>query len=178
MKTIPLTQGKSALVDDEDFEWLSQWNWCVDERHRKRLPSTYYAVRRHGNSRLPGSKKLYMHKELVRRWGLPRSEQIDHRDGDGLNNQRSNLRPANRVDNYRNKIKSVGFTSRFKGVCWFKATNRWAACIKVMRKNHHLGYFLNEEDAAMAYDKAAQTYFGEFARFNFATGMTATCATL
>ena len=170
MKTIPLTQGKVALVDDDDLERLDHWHWSA---HALRRPNgsirTWYAVR---NKRGAGSKchLIYMHCQILGIIG------VDHRDGDGLNNQRYNLRPATKRQNNQNKVhKRAGCSSRFKGVSWSGRPNRlWQVCIAdgPLRPNgraatRSLGRFATEEEAARAYDAAARESFGEFAALNF-----------
>lgn len=153
MKTIELTQGKVALVDDEDFDYLNQWNWCATSRKNRRR---WYACRR------DGSQMLFMHVVISGIKGA------DHKDNDGLNNQRNNLRPANASQNGGNRGKGVGKkTSKFKGVCWDKSKNKWMASIHFNYKGIFLGRFHKEKDAALAYDAAARKYFGEFAKTNF-----------
>lgn len=157
MKTIPLTQGKVALVDDADYEAVSQFKWCALKIGRR-----FYAVR---NVRRPDGKiaNQYMHRFL-----MPGAPEVDHRDGDGLNNQRNNLRPATSQQNHQGfKSKAAGKTSKFRGVSWRKERQKWRGHIQVDGKFVHLGSFKNEEDAARAYDAAARKYFGEFASPNF-----------
>lgn len=95
--------------------------------------------------------------------------ETDHRDHDGLNNQRSNLRPGRGV-NQRNARPQLGGTSQYKGVCWYtplRGQGRWKAQIRATGMSRHLGYFLSEVDAAHAYDTAARAAFGEYAVVNF-----------
>lgn len=97
-------------------------------------------------------KSVYLHRVIM---GVtdPKID-VDHIDGDGLNNRRSNLRAVTRQKNLRNKHRTYG-TSKFIGVCWFKQTSKWHAQIKVDGKRKHLGYHSDEESAARAYDAAA-----------------------
>lgn len=93
---------------------------------------------------------------------------VDHINGDTLDNRRSNLRLCTVSGNNHNRMKSKNNTSGYKGVSWLKQNQKWRAYIKVNSKDKHLGCYLDKEDAARAYDKAAKEYFGEFARLNFA----------
>jgi hypothetical protein len=158
MKKIPLTQGKVALVDNRDFEWLSQWKWYPDKLNTKRC-EVQWRVKR------PVWKKgcTYMHREIAKRMGIPEKYQIDHRDCNGLNNQRSNLRPSSKGQNAANSRKRSGCTSRFKGVYLHRRPGKWMARVCDI----YLGYFDEEEEAGLAYDIAATKLFGDFARLNF-----------
>lgn len=150
MKQIPLTQGKFALVDDADFDWLNQWKWFAHKRKR-----IWYAAR---NARHPNGDRytLSMHSLL-----LPEAALVDHWDGNGLNNQRHNVRAATQVQNSANAQKRAN-ESGFKGVDFHK-DKRWRARLN----GKFLGYFSSSEAAARAYDVAAKELFGEFARLNF-----------
>lgn len=155
MKEIKLTLGKVAIVDDEDFEYLSQWKWTT-KKHR----NTFYARR---NMKLPNGKNkdFKMHRVIM---GVTDPRQlVDHRDNDGLNNQKSNLRPCSLNENQHNRISRKG-SSKFKGVR--KDGNKWYAQIMSYRVKRNLGSFDNEIDAAKAYNDAAIIYHGEFAHLN------------
>lgn len=156
MKEIPLTQGKAALVDDADYNWLMQWKW--------RLSHYGYVVR---CERQIGKRvTIYLHVAV---FGTSNDLEVDHKNGDKLDCQQDNLRIATHAQNGRNRGKSkVGvFSSRFKGVHWLKTAQRWRAKITVGRKQIHLGQFTNELDAALAYDTASRIYHGDFGRTNF-----------
>lgn len=152
-RLIPLTQGKSAIVDDQDFDWLSQWKWTAQKHSHG-----FYAMRH------DGGRLVLMHRLIN---GTPEGIGTDHRDGDGLNNQRANLRTATQLQNMMNRRGKRGGTSRFKGV-WAdpNARNRklWRSGIRLNGRMKYLGRFATEEQAAAAYARAAAEHFGEFAR--------------
>ena len=158
MKRIPLTQGYVALVDDADFEAVRVFKWCLLKKGRR-----LYA--RRSIRKADGSRTIsYLHRFLMGSDG----ECIDHLNGDGLDNQRHNLRPATAQQNVRAFCrKKPGTSSKYRGVFWFKNDMVWGACIKVNGLKKHLGCFALEKDAAFAYDAAARKYFGEFASPNF-----------
>lgn len=160
---IPLTNGGFALADADDAALLGQFTW-----RRERQGRTAYAishVRREGRW-----TKQRMHNTVL---GVPH---VDHRNGDGLDNRRANLRLATVVQNRWNRRKpSVSWngmapSSRYKGVSWYRRDGRWCARIKVNGRERWLGSFPSEESAARAYDAAAREYHGEYASLNFPTG--------
>ena len=156
MKEIHLTQGKVALVDDEDYEWLSQWKWCAT-----RTPYTYYAMRsRWVNGK---DKTTKMHRVIM---DAPPGMHVDHINHNGLDNRKENMRVCTRTENIRNSRKQRRCTSEYKGVCWHKHRNKWITRITADKKSKYLGYFKKETDAALAYNLAALKYFGEFANIN------------
>ncbi len=151
MKTIPLNHGLEAIVDDEDYEELSKYKWYVG---------------------LPGldvmrARGILMSREIMK---APDGLEVDHKDGNGLDMQRSNLRLCTSSQNNQNRKKRKGTTSKYKGV--FGWTGRWQVGIKLQdtfgqTSKKHLGYFTVEEEAAKTYDEAARKHFGEFACLNF-----------
>jgi hypothetical protein len=162
VKVIPLTQGKEALVDDCDYEFLMQWKW---QFHQERDRRTGYAARRHET----GGKchRVYMHRLIAARSGLMvDGKQIDHVDGDELNNCRSNLRTSTTSQNLANCRVHRNNTSGFKGVSWKRQAGKFEAYITVLRRKFHLKYFDDPRDAARAYNEAALKHFGEFACLN------------
>lgn len=149
---IPLTKGFFAIVDVDDLPLVSRHNWQV-----LRVQKLAYAA--------ADCNAILMHRLLL---GLSKGDRqfVDHIDGDGLNNRRSNLRLANRSQNQWNR-RSVGVgSSKFKGVSWVARKKRWAASIYVYNVRHCLGTYRDEREAAIAYNRAASKYFGEFARLN------------
>lgn len=157
IRLIPLTQGQYAIVDAVDYERISQWKWFADY---DKTCDIFYAKRRvNVNGKISHRR---MHREV-----LPcDAPQIDHRDGNGLNNRRSNLRPCTSAQNTYNTKSRLHGKSIFKGISPLER-GRWRATICVSYKKHHLGCYGTQEDAARAYDAAAKKYFGEFARLNF-----------
>lgn len=160
MARIELTGGLFALVDEGDLDWLIAHRWQPLKRPQS---SVTYASRiaQEGGRR----KNLLMHREIAKRAGLEiEGKQVDHVNGDGLDNRRANLRSATVSQNSQNrKRKRDGCSSRFKGVYWDRLYRKWFAAIYVTGKRIKLGSFSSETDAAQAYAKAARIYFGEFA---------------
>lgn len=153
MKTIPITRGLVALVDDGDYEWLNQWKWCALKAR--------YAYRRAGPR--TAYKVLLMHREIV---GAQSGQYVDHINRNPLDNQRVNLRLATMSQNISNSWRSDN-TSGYRGVHYDKSKRSWAVGIQVLGKKHFLGRFKSPTKAARAYDRAALKHFGEFARLNF-----------
>ncbi len=148
MKKIFVSPDYVAWVDDEDYATLSAFKWY----HVKNRTTVYAYTRMHG-------KQTPMHTLLV-----PNSDHINH---DGLDNQKHNLRPATQSQNRMNSRKLSTITSsKYKGVCWHKKAQKWMAHIKVNRKPRYLGLFIQEWDAAEAYNDAATKLFGAFAHLN------------
>lgn len=157
MKRIRLTQGRVALVDDEDYDRLSVHNWCYSGS------AGGYAVRNAPRKNGRRQKAILMHREML---GTPDGLDTDHRDRNTLNNQKSNLRLATKVQNGGNRPKTHGTTSKFKGVYFDKNRKKFNVMIQVNGKRHCLGRFDVELDAARAYDEAAKKLFGAFAGLN------------
>jgi len=164
MKTVPLhgkrAAGRVALVDDSDYELVSRYWWYVYERDLgpNRHPGGPYAIASI-RSKDGAWTTIFMHTLIT---GYAKT---DHADGNGLNNQRHNLRSATDAQNSANRRKGIGTSSRYKGVTWDKDRRMWA--VRIGRERHGLGRFDNEEDAGRAYDDAARKRYGEYARLNF-----------
>ncbi len=162
MAEIPLTQGKVAIVDDEDYAELSKYKWCAGcfcgkwyvLRYSKK---GYKWPDNHG-------KMIFMHRQIMK---AKKGQQIDHRNGNGLDNHKENIRFSTQQQNVFNQIPTGRGTSKYKGVSWAKTVRKWLAGIKYDGKSKGLGYYKKEKDAALAYDVAAKELFGEFARTNF-----------
>lgn len=154
MKEIQLTQGKFALVDDEDYEWLNQWKWNACSYGK-----TFYVSRIDKSTGV--NKKVYMHRLIL---GLTEKVILsDHKDRNGLNNQRDNLRASSRAENAMNMGIRSGGTSGVKGVCFDKSKGKYMAHITVNYKFKFLGYFTDIESATEARRIAKEMFFGEFA---------------
>lgn len=171
---IELTKGKTTIIDDVDGD-LMKYRWQAHQAQSK----VWYAQRGEGYTNGLGEKKVKissMHREILSRI-LGRApchaEYTDHINGNGLDNRRINIRVATPRQSTENRRKLnphvlLGETSsKFKGVSWHKNIKKWQVAIKYNYKKYHLGYFLNETDAAKAYDRASINYFGEFAKTNF-----------
>lgn len=148
MKEIKLTKGKTAVVDDCDFEELNSKKW--------HYTSSGYAARRSW----PDNKIVLMHRQIM---STPKGMDTDHKNQNKLDNRRDNLRIGTRSQNNMNQTKQRHNTSGFKGVMWQKSKSLWVARVGLV----YAGKFKNKEDAARAYDKKAKELFGEFAKLNF-----------
>lgn len=152
VRLIPLTQGKFAMVDASDYEFLMQWKWCA----QRKKGNYWRAVRRDAQDNY-----VYMHRQII---GAPKESKVDHRDGDALHNWRGNLRLATNSQNLCNRGPDRNNTSGFKGVHWDKSKNKWAAEIHINNRKVFLGRFSDINAAATAYADAATKYHGHFAR--------------
>lgn len=148
---IQLTQNKSTIVDEKVYDYLNQFKWYYDNGYAKRKVST--------NGK---QKTIYLHRFLM---GLYSNKEVDHINGDTLDNRKSNLRVVNKKQNAMNSKKRKNTSSIYKGV--FKHDNkRWRAQITVHGKRIHLGLFNKEKLAARKYNIAAKQYFGQYAKLN------------
>lgn len=166
-KQIPLTQGKFAIVDDEDFERVSQFKWQA-----RPSKGRWYAMMSYW-------KNGRLHSRAMHRFILNAGpgQLIDHRSLDGLDNRRSNLRFSSIAGNNQNRGMNRRNTSGFKGVSWNRRLGKWVAYCCLDSRKIYLGLFTDKLEAAKAYDLAAILYYGEFARPNFPMENTQ-CSTL
>ena len=155
-KEIQLTQGKVAIVDDDDYEYLNQFKWHIYKQNR----NNFYArtVIYLNKKRIP----VVMHRLLIKCDGYI----IDHISGDGLDNRKCNIRVCTRSENPINRRVNINNLSGYKGVSWFKPEQKWRAQIQYKKVVYHLGCFEQRIDAAKAYNEAAIKYHGEFANLN------------
>lgn len=160
MKLIDISTRKYpnsfAKVDDCDFDSINKWKW-----HAKiAYGGIFYAARSiHHNGKV---SIIRMHRLI-----LKTSRKIDHRDGDALNNQRNNLRPATDLQNARNRKLSKNNKTGYIGVVWRKKEEKFWSRISVNHKMVSFGYFDDPVVAAIARDLAAKKYYGAFAKLNF-----------
>jgi len=153
MKTIQLTQGKVALVDDEDYEMVDAYKWSYHHNG--------YAVT-NWNKAEGRMKFLSMHRLILGE--LVKGKVTDHINGNGIDNRRENLRVCSQGENTFNQKKSKSNTSGYKGV--FLQGRKWKTQIRIKGKIHYIGYFSDKVEAAKAYNEAAKIYHGEFSRLN------------
>lgn len=149
MKKIQLTQGKFALVDDPDFEWLNQWKWTVMKKGSRSVG--FYAYRKnYGKKTDPGrpdGAMILMHKLIMQ---TPSGSDTDHIDNDGFNNQRVNLRVISRTQNNFNSGIHVNNSSGHRGVSWSRNARLWRAYIGGSKTRRELGYFKDISEAIVA----------------------------
>ena len=164
MVEIPLSgkySNSSFLIDAADWELCKQWSWCGQMRVRKH--SSKLMVKR-GTNVNGMSCTILIHRFIL---GITDTKvQVDHLDGNTLNNTRSNLRVCDNTLNQWNAGKRPDCSSMFKGVSWETKTQRWAVNATFDGKRRKIGRFIDEEEAACAYDEAIK-YRGEYAVFNF-----------
>jgi hypothetical protein len=163
-----------AQIDEIDKD-ISQYNWYICKpQPNKSKTHVYYATcksktnERNANGKL---RTIYMHRLILEKMigrKLQRTEQVDHINHDGMDNRRINLRLATHTENLQNQQirKYDKKTSKYKGVSWNSEKRKWSADIKINKKSIHIGRFVNEEDAANAYDLKAKEYFKTFSNTN------------
>lgn len=156
-KEIKLTKDKVAIVDDGDFEYLSQWKWYEQRGYARR--NCYKGGRKN-------PKPIFMHRIIM---DCPDNLFIDHSNQNKLDNRKENLRICTSAENRRNSKAASTNTSGFKGVS--AKGSRWQVSITVNKKQIHIGYFGSKSSAAQAYDEAAIKFYGRFARTNKMMGL-------
>ena len=153
MRKIYLANNKGiALVDDEDYDWLNEYKWHIN-------------IGGYAETKIKINNKWFnkfMHRILIE---PPKNMFVDHIDHNKLNNKKNNLRIATKSQNSMNRPKYNG-TSKYKGVCWDKRKNKYISEIMLNNKTYYLGEFMNEIDAAKAYNKKAIELHGEYAYLN------------
>lgn len=161
MKEIKLIQGKVALVDDVDYEMVNKFKWYLWNNNR-----ISYAVRNIRYKKL--RKTIRMHRFIL---NVSSDRYVDHKNFNGLDNRRCNIRIATYLQNQWNRRLDKNNKSGFKGVCFIRNNNKWMSYIKINCKRIYLGSFNSKIEAAKEYDKNAIKYFGEFARTNKMLGL-------
>ena len=155
-KKILLSKDKYALVDDEDYLWLNEYKWCCNGQG--------YAMRGKWNKMKKVNDHFIMHREILH---APDGIEVDHINGNRLDNRKENLRLSTKVENGRNRGLNSNNSSGYKGVSYKKSRHNWQARINVKGKRIWLGQGNSPEEAARIYDIGALKYFGEFAWTNF-----------
>lgn len=157
MKSIELSRGHFAIVDDEDYDVLSKITWYS----QKLKNGIFYAARKI----IVGERErmVYMHRFIM---NTPDGMETDHRNGDGLDNRKDNLRNCTHQQNGMNRTKQSNNHSGFKGVCWDGYHQKWLAQIQTNGKRKRIGTFNDKKEAARAYEAEAKRLHGEFARVN------------
>jgi len=144
---VPLTHGARSRIDLEDAVLAEPWNW-----HLSRFG---YAVRK------PTTGVVFLHRAIL---AAPKGVEVDHKNGDRLDNRRSNLRLVSHANNCKNSALRRDNACRLKGVSWHKHTGRWRAVVQINGRPRHLGLFDTAELAFEAYEREAARLFGEFKR--------------
>lgn len=163
MKFIPLGRGFFAKVDDADFERVNQFKWH-SRGYKNKGTKIRYAVRSVWNGKT--FDKIYLHHFI-----FGDKLKRDHRNGDGLDNQRENLRLCNNSDNSRNRSMARNNTSGLKGVSWHNHTGKWRASLSINDRHVSLGVYDDKIHAAKVYDGISVLIFGEFAKTNRQLGL-------
>lgn len=162
VREIPTRSGKTILVDDEDYPRVAEFHWKAANTAERGKPEKWYAARQ---VNIDGKIwTIYLHRFLL---GVPDGVTVDHIDGDGLNNQKANLRMASHRQQTWNRKHRTGASSPYKGVKKQKDSNRWTAWISHDGKSRYLGIFRTAKEAAHIFDAAARVLHGEFAWTNF-----------
>jgi len=159
-RRIPLTRGKFAIVDPDDYPELKKYKWFATKNG-----STFYAKRHTRFTERIKTTSVCMHRKIM---NAPDNLVIDHINYNGLDNRKANLRLATRRQNSLHIIRTMNpGSSKYKGVSWREDRKKWSVKIMADGKTIHLGCYKDEIKAAKAYDKAAKKYHGQFASLNF-----------
>lgn len=150
MKRIPLTKGKFAIIDDEDFDLVSKYKWCFSNYAKRHKPR-------------PSKGWILMHRLIC---GAKAGQYVDHINKNKLDNRKDNLRICTHAENDRNRGVAKNNMTGFKGVSWRPNRGKFRARIKVSYREFCLGHFITAREAAETYNKAALIYHGEFASLN------------
>lgn len=153
MKKIKLTKNQFVLVDDEDYERVNQFKWCLN--------GVNYAHRRKPNSKT--GETILMHRFIL---NTPKGKLTDHINYNTLDNRKCNLRIVTKSQNQMNLKPYKNKSSKYKGVSYYKANNNWEVYIKFNNKTYHLGRYKTESEAAIKYNEKAKELFGKFAYLN------------
>lgn len=158
MKKIPLSKygrknkGKYfALIDDEDFEAINKIDWCC---------TGHYGVCDYAHARIKG-KLISMHRYILK---SDKGEYTDHKNRNGLDNRKENLRICSQSQNQYNRKKQVNNTSGFKGISWHKKSKKWQVNLRIPGKQLYFGLYSNKEKALEVYNQNIKRICGEFAR--------------
>jgi hypothetical protein len=158
IKLIPLTRGKIAIVDADNYDWLMKWNWSLTGSIAK---DNFYA------SRMIVRKKkwipIWMHRVVI---GARQGEIVDHINGDTLDNRRANLRKCTTSQNAQNHKILSSNTSGVSGVTWHKRDHLWQVAIRDRGKRIYIGFFKEKERAIQEHEEAIKKFHKEFARLN------------
>ena len=150
MKEIPLTKGKIAIVDDDDYGELIKYKWC--------LSGSGYAIRQSPRNHY-ARHLIHMHREINK---TPVNMFTDHINHNRLDNRKENLRTVTTSQNHMNKSPQTNNTSGFRGSFWHKKSKKWRSQIRIDKKYIHIAYFDTAREAAQAYESVAQQLFGDF----------------
>lgn len=153
MRVLGISNGFHTIIDDQDYNEISKFKWSAETSRSGGV----YAVR------AERGKRIKMHRLIL---NAEKGQEVDHINGDGLDNRRSNLRLATHRQNAMNVPKKDRGRSRFKGVSWRADRGKWRATINVNYKQSYLGLFSDEVSAAKAYNEAAIFHYGKFAHLN------------
>ena len=162
MKKIKLTQGKFALVDDEDFERVSQYKWLA---HKNNLSDNIWYAARNITVSKNKRKRIYLHRYIMNVSEI-RTPYVDHVNHNGLDNRKENLRLCSMSQNQANRATAIDSLSGYKGVSYQKRDKIFVASIVCNKEYYYLGCFKAADEAALAYNKKAIELHGEFAYLN------------